>query len=110
MKTPVRFYADEHISRAVIRGLRHRGIDALTVSEAGLQGADDEEQLARALAEGRVLLTQDSDFLRLGQAGLAHAGIAYARQGTAAGEIIRGLVLLHAVLGAEDMKGHVEFL
>lgn len=37
----VSFYADEHVSRAVIQGLRHRGIDVLTVPEAGLMGAGD---------------------------------------------------------------------
>jgi hypothetical protein len=39
-----------------------------------------------------------------------HAGIVYARQPTAIGDMIYGLVLLVEVLDLEEMKGHVEFL
>ena len=47
----VRFYTDEHVSKAVVIGLRQRGADVLTVSEAGLLGASDEEHLRKARAE-----------------------------------------------------------
>ena len=77
MGQPVKFYTDEHAARAVVRGLRHRGVDVLTVPEAGLLGASDEEHLERARAEGRVVFTQDEDSLRLLAVGAAHAGIAY---------------------------------
>ena len=73
---PVRFYTDEHVGRAVVRGLRQRGADILTVSEAGMLGASDEEHLERARVEGRVLFTQDDDFLRLHASEIDHAGIA----------------------------------
>ena len=106
----IRLYTDEHVARAVLRGLRHRGVDVLAAPEAGLLGASDEEHLKRAGAEGRVIFTQDEDFLRLHAAGVEHAGIAYASQGASIGEIVRGLMLIHDVLEAEDMKGHVEFL
>jgi hypothetical protein len=66
--------------------------------------------LARALAEERVIFTQDDDFLRLHAAGAKHAGIAYAPQQTSVGEIIRGLMPIYQVLEADDMKGRVEFL
>ena len=82
----------------------------LTVAEAGLLGATDETHLARAGADGRVLFTQDEDFLRLHAKGTPHAGIAYARQGTSVGDIIRGLMLIYQLLGPDDMKGHVEYL
>jgi predicted nuclease of predicted toxin-antitoxin system len=73
-------------------------------------GGSDEEHLARAQQEGRVLFTQDDDFLRLHSKGVAHAGIVYARQGTPVGDIIRGLMLVYQVLDAEEMRNHVEFL
>jgi len=41
MSRKVRFYTDEHVSRAVINGLRNRGADVLTTKEAGMLGADD---------------------------------------------------------------------
>ena len=110
MRTRIRFYTDEHVSKAVIRGLRQRGVDVLTVPETGLLGATDEEHLERARAEGRVVFTQDEDFLRLHAAGLEHAGIAYASQGSSVGEIVRGLMLIHQVLEPDDMTGHIEYL
>jgi predicted nuclease of predicted toxin-antitoxin system len=106
----ISFYTDEHVSRAVVKGLRQRGVDVLTVPEAGLMGGTDEEHLARAAGEGRVIFTQDDDFLRLAAAGARHAGIVYARQQTPIGEIVRGLMLLYQLLDAEEMWGHIEFL
>jgi uncharacterized protein with PIN domain len=110
MGQSIKFYTDEHVAKAIAHGLRQRGADVLTVPEAGLLGASDEDHLARAQAEGRVLFTQDDDFLRLHATGVAHAGIAYAPQGTAIGDIIRSLMLLYQVLEAEDMNGHVEYV
>jgi hypothetical protein len=73
-------------------------------------GASDVAHMALALQEGRVIFTQDDDFLKLHDQGAAHAGIVYARQQTAIGWIVRGLMLVARVLSAEEMKGHVEFL
>jgi predicted nuclease of predicted toxin-antitoxin system len=110
MGQPVKFYTDEHVARAVVRGLRHRGADVLTAKEAGLLSATDQEHLDRARVEGRILFTQDEDFLALHAAGTTHAGIAYAQQGNSIGRIIRGLMLIYQVLEADDMDGHVEYL
>ena len=110
MQGRIRYYTDEHVARAVVRGLRQRGVDVLTVREADLLGASDEAHLKRARAEERVLVTQDNDFLRLHAAGREHAGIAYAFQGTSTGQIIRGLMLIYQVLDPADMVGHVEYL
>jgi hypothetical protein len=106
----IRYYTDEHVAQAVIRGLRQRGIDVLSVPEAGMRGACDEEHLALAYGQGRVIFTQDADFLRLAAAGYDHAGIVYAVQRASIGEIIRGRVLVHQVLAAEEMSGRIEFL
>jgi hypothetical protein len=73
-------------------------------------GASDEEHLAFARREGRVLFTQDDDFLRLHDSGVEHAGIVYSRQPAAIGDIIYGLVLVVEVLDSEEMKGHLEFI
>jgi hypothetical protein len=35
---PVCFYFDEHIASVVTRGLRQRGVDVLTINEAGRGG------------------------------------------------------------------------
>lgn len=106
----IRFYLDEHIPSAVAGGLRRRGIDVLTVQEAGRSGLPDPEQLSFALTERRVLVTMDSDFLILANQGALNAGIAFVSPRSSIGEIIRGVVLLHDVLSPTDMTNHVEFL
>jgi hypothetical protein len=106
----IRYYTDEHVAYAVIRGLRQRGIDVLSVPEASMMGVSDEMYLSFAYAQGRVLFTQDADFLRLAAAGASHVGIVYAPQYTSLGDIIRGLLLIHQVLDAEDMVGKLEYI
>lgn len=110
MSEQIKFYMDEHVPMAVTRGLRLREIDVLTAQEAGRLAASDETHLALAADQGRVLFTQDADFLRLHAEGIGHTGIVYAQQQTRIGVIVRGLVLLCQVLEPEDMWNHVEFL
>jgi hypothetical protein len=107
---PIRWYTDEHIARAVSDGLRRRGCDVETTFEAGLVGASDSQQLAHATSKGRVVVTQDADFLRLHGTGIPHTGIVYAPQGTTIGDSIRGLMEMYSILEASDMHNHVEFL
>lgn len=110
MAEQINFYLDEHVPTVVASGLRRRGVDVLTVQEVGTLGAEDEVHLALATQQGRVIFTQDADFLRLHAAGTEHAGIVYVRQQTPVGYILRGLMLIYEVLGPEDMKSRVEFL
>ena len=110
MENPVKYYTDEHVPRAVVRGLRARGVDVVTTPEAGLMNATDQQHLEFASREGRVMFTQDEDFLKFHAAGLEHAGIVYAHQGTSIGDVIRGLMLVRQLLSAEEMKQQVEFL
>lgn len=79
MAALIAFYTDEHVGRSVAIGLRRRGVDMLTVPEADMRGATDIEHLKFAAREGRVLFTQDDDFLRLHAKGIRHSGIVYAR-------------------------------
>jgi predicted nuclease of predicted toxin-antitoxin system len=88
MASAVRWYMDEHVPRAVTQGLQRRGIDVLTTQEAGMLGMADDQQLAFAISQGRVVFTQDDDFLALA-AGAAHSGDATARLGWEEGNPIR---------------------
>jgi predicted nuclease of predicted toxin-antitoxin system len=106
----IKFYTDEHVGRTVVHGLRQRGVDVLTVVEADMLSASDEDHLAFAQQAGRVIFTQDDDFLKLHAAGIVHAGIVYAHQSTTVGDVIRGLTLIQQVLTSDDMINHVEFL
>ncbi len=111
MARTIPFHLDENADPAIADGLRRRGIDVTTSQEVGLLGAADEAQLAHIRSQGRVLFTQDRDFLSLHAAGESHPGIAYCHpQSRSIGAILRGLVLIWEVLGPEDMQNHVEFL
>ena len=73
-------------------------------------GASDADQLARAKGEGRIMFSQDQDFLRLAAATADHAGVVFTHQQTSVGVILAGLMLVHGVLGPEEMVGRVEYL
>jgi predicted nuclease of predicted toxin-antitoxin system len=107
----IRFHLDEHISAHIAAGLRRRNIDVTTTVDAGLIGAPDETHLEFAALSGRVLVTQDDDFLRLHAQGVAHAGIAYCRQqSNSIGEMLRRIILIYDLLSREEVAGRVEFL
>ncbi len=59
-----RFLADECFSGPMFRALRAAGFDILRSTET-LPSGDDESVLALAFREGRVLLTEDTDFGKL---------------------------------------------
>jgi hypothetical protein len=101
---------DEHVPKAVVRGLRRRGVDVTTVADAGTLGAPDLEHVRFAHREGRTIFTQDDDFLRLAASGEPHAGIVYAPQHTPVRAMIWGLMLVHSVLDANEIAGQIEFL
>lgn len=110
MPDVIRFYADVHVPRSVTLALRRRDVDVLTAQDRGLERAPDREHLDLATQEGRVLITQDLDFLILNAAGVPHAGIAYVRQGSPIGRIVSGLLLIHGVLTPDEMVNRIEYL
>lgn len=105
----IRYYTDEHVSKAVVRALRRRGVEVLRTPEAEMLAASDLEHLTRARQEGRVIFTQDDDYLRLAVK-TEHAGIVYAPQETPLRAIVAGLMLIYQVLDADEMQNHVEYL
>lgn len=110
MPRAIRFHLDEHVHPAVADALRRRGIDVTTTAEAGLLGAADADHVAFANRTGRVIFTNDDDFLNLHSQGGAHAGIVYChQQNRSVGEIIRTLELIWEVLEPAEMRQRVEF-
>jgi predicted nuclease of predicted toxin-antitoxin system len=111
MPRTIRFHLDENCHHAIAEGLRRRGVAVTTTTAAGLLSTSDEVQAARCLAIGRVIVTQDRDFLRLNAAGVPHAGIAYCDKDTRSiGEIILGLVRIWEGLEPVEIAGRVQFL
>jgi uncharacterized protein with PIN domain len=111
MLDPMRFHLDENVDHAIAYGLRRHGIDVTVTSEVGLLHAPDEEQLAFARDNARVIVTHDEDFLLLHSQGMPHAGIAYCPPDTSPiGRIIQALMLIWGVMEPDEMRNHVEFL
>jgi hypothetical protein len=112
----IQLYIDEDsCSEALIRGLRTRGWNVRTVHEAQLAGRTGEEQLDRAAAEGRVLLTSNTrDFCRLHQEWMKaekhHAGIICIPQNLGVGAILRQLLPLALATAPDAMVNRVVFL
>jgi predicted nuclease of predicted toxin-antitoxin system len=111
MPRTIRYHLDEHIDFAVAQGLRRRGIEVTTTADAGLLGAGDPDHLAFAVANGRVLFSNDPGFLRLHDQGVEHPGIVYChQQSRSIGEMIRALELIWEILEPEEMQNRVEFI
>ena len=67
-----RLYLNHDVSAAAAEALRARGYDVVAAQEVGMERASDEEHLARAAAEGRVLRalrTWSSTFILFSQPG-----------------------------------------
>jgi predicted nuclease of predicted toxin-antitoxin system len=95
----------------VARGLRRRGVDVVTVQEAGRCGLPDPDQLQYATAEERVIMTFDQDYLALNASGVSHAGIAWCRPDKyTIGQLVQLLFLLHSVSDRDEMRNRVEYL
>ena len=57
-------YADEYVVLALVEALRRRGTDVVRVQDRNREKTDDSELLAAALEDERVILSNDTDFLR----------------------------------------------
>ena len=107
----IRYHLDESVNHALALGLRLRGIDVTTATDAGLLAASDQVQLNYALQNDRVAVSHDDDFLRLAAEGADHAGIAYCHQDKLSiGQLVNALTDLWRVRSAENIRSVVVFL
>jgi predicted nuclease of predicted toxin-antitoxin system len=111
MPRTIRFHLDENCDPRIAAGLRLHEVDITTTAEAGLLHASDDEQLAYALSQGRVIVTQDTDFLRIAAADRETPGIAfYSAENRSIGHVIRDLLLIWEVYEADEMGNRIEYL
>jgi Domain of unknown function (DUF5615) len=108
-------YMDEHIHSAITVGLRLRDVDVLTVQEDGRAGTPDTILLDRATELGRVMFSQDRDFLieaKRRQAGnLNFSGVIFARQSRVSiGDCIRDLEIIAQLGELEEFANQVQYL
>jgi hypothetical protein len=107
-------YADEHVKAAIVAGLRNRGMDVVTVQERGQRESADEILLESATSEGRLLLTNDTDFLRIHtewmSAGRDHAGIVYWHQSRSIGQAIQSVIQYALLTPQDNARNMVKFV
>ena len=109
----IRLYLDEDtMDKALVSALRARGLDLLTAHEADMIERQDEDHLAFAAREARVLYSFNvADYCRLQAQGQSHAGLILAQQQRyPVGDQMRRLLRLVAAKSAEEMQNHIEFL
>lgn len=100
----------------MLQVLRLRGVDIVTVFDAGMDKVSDAEQLVYAATQGRTLFSFNTgDFMSLHVAymteGKHHAGIIFSQQQRySVGEQTRRLLKLIGAKSAEDMRNCFEFL
>jgi hypothetical protein len=112
----IRLYLDEDtMDSDLLRALRLRKVDVLSVGEAKMLSRSDEEQLKWALDNQRIIYSFNvRDFYRvhtnLVEKGQGHAGIILGFQSYSIGEQMRRLLRIIASKSAEEMENQVEFL
>lgn len=112
---PLALYMDVHVPAAITEGLRRRRLDILTSQEDGTREFDDERLLQRVLESGRLLFTQDADFLIIAtiwqQAARKFPGIIFSSQDqTAIGRTVDELELVLSCYEADEVENRIIFL
>jgi hypothetical protein len=89
-------------------------MDLVWAEDRGQRATDDEILLATATAEGRALLTNDTDFIRIHSewtaAGRRHAGIVFWAQELPIGEAIRRILRYASQTTVEGAASALKFL
>ena len=103
------------MNQALVRALRARNIDVVTVNETNTAGQLDEEQLMLATEQERVLYSHNiADFCQLHaeflEAEKEHSGIALLAQEYSVGEQLKALSGLLGEKSADEMRNQLEFL
>ena len=106
-QTRIRFYLDENLSPEIANQLRLSGIDIIR----GPLGDDDPVHLERATVMGRVVCTEDDDFIKLAAQGKTHAGIIFGEQDRhSIGDWVKYLRFACDVHSAEELINTINYV
>ena len=106
---------DVHVSRAVVDGLRLRGVEVLRSQDDGTARLGDPQLLDRATELGYPLFTHDQDLLqeaaRRQRIGEHFSGVIYAHPlKVSVGRCVKDLEIIAKVSETGDLAGQVEYL
>jgi predicted nuclease of predicted toxin-antitoxin system len=105
-----RFLIDENLSPLLAyHHASTHGFDAVHVRDRGLLGASDENVLALAITEDRVVVTSNADdFRKLGARTPNHAGLAILRDAVGRiNQLVLGVGLADAIERAGSARGQI---
>jgi predicted nuclease of predicted toxin-antitoxin system len=107
----LRYYFDEHVKSAIPEQFQRRGVDVLTAQAAGRAGKEipDEDQLDYATSLGRVLVTEDRDFINLALWHLPHAGVVLLQRVVSIGEYVEFLEVLALTTDPDQMQNDLQY-
>ena len=110
----ITLYTDAHITLALVKALRERRFDAISVHEVGNSDLSDPEHLAYAAAHSRAILTFNSkDFVPLFQEwweqGRTHHGVIVSAQ-IPIGVLLRRTLKLLNTVTADEMENNLKVL
>jgi len=110
----LKLYLDHDVSYRLAVQLRARGYDAIGAWEVGNAELSDQEQLAYAAKQGRVLITCNAQdfaplYLEWWNAGRRHSGIVTSEQ-LEFGEMLRRLIRLLDTLSPTDIANGIRNL
>ena len=113
----LKLLTDEHISKLIVRGLLRREpeLDIVRMQDVGLRTKDDEEILAWAAQEGRVLITYDvgtiptAAYKRVTEGNPRH-GVIATRSDMTIGQAIEDLLVVAGANFPDELEGRVLWL
>lgn len=112
---PLALYMDVHVPMLVTATLRRRGLNILTSQDDGTATQDDEFLLARSTELGRVLFSQDQDFLQIAaewqRKERYFVGLFFSpQQGASLGRLTDDLEILLTCCELEEVRDRVVYL
>jgi hypothetical protein len=113
----LRLVTDEDLNGDIVRGVRRRqpGLDLIRMQEVGLRTVNDETLLEWAAANGRIVISNDRNWLvglayQRVVAGLPMPGVFALRPEVTVGEAIDAIFLIANCSTPEEWKDRVVFL
>lgn len=111
---PLYYYMDVHVPAGITAGLRRRQINVATSQEDGTQEDSDENLLKRATQLGRVLFSQDQDFLPIARQwqikSRPFAGLIFSSQHVSIGSLVADLEIVAHCCAEEELANNVLYL
>ncbi len=104
----IEFYFDHNMPLPLAANLQQRGIDVLTANEDGAARLADPELWQRATELGRIVVTQDQDFLAMARATPSHPGFVFCDiAGVSTGSLANDLELIALAMEPNEFNSKI---